>query len=499
MPPAGAARRRRSCSGWASLRSGSRAETASSAASYSAAQGSSPQITQPRDAPFDTLQMMLKRMVICVVGLGIAVLGCTKEVNRCKLDSDCADVAYPFCDAQGEYPSSAGVSGVCTVIPVDCPVERCGCEPHASSCTGDLLRVCNEDGRSTTDTSCSLGCSPTSARCATFTPSNGLDGALAMAAFADDVELDSVAFTDDGKARDLAHQGAILPITSILVPQGLAPPLRVFIAHSFKIHAGQAYPVSLSFGSNPMAFVSVGPIVIDGTFDAGDPPGRQVHTFGLGSQNSSAPCAGTGGGYGGGGGGNATKGGDGAAYDGIGTPTPASPGGAAQSAQFEPLVGGCPGGDYSDQFAGGHGGSAIEFVSATSINISSTGRVNVGGQGGSDKAGGGSGGTLVFQSPLVDIAGLVAANGGSGGACSLYGSDGPTSSEPAASVGGCGPGTHSGAGGTATVPPGSGSSPLLGAAGGGGAVGHVLIESADGSYGAGTISAGVTARPLERN
>lgn len=443
--------------------------------------------------------MMHGRALIVLVLLGV---GCTKEVNRCQLDADCANPAYPFCDANGEYPSSAGVAGVCTVVPADCPVARCGCDPNATTCTGDQLRVCNQDGRSTTETSCSLGCAVDAPRCATFTPSNNLGGALKMAALADDVELGAVAFSDNGEVYDNAHQGAILPITTILVTQDAGPPIRVFIAHSFKIHAAEAYPVSGGFGTSPIALVAVGPIVIDGTFDAGDPAGRQHDTSGLGSQDSSAACAGLGGGYGGSGGGNATKGGDGASYTGIGTSTPAVAGGAAQADQFEPLVGGCPGGDYDGQSRAAHGGSAIQFVSASSIQVTTTGRVNVGGHGGSDKGGGGSGGTLVFQAPLVDIAGLVAANGGSGGACSMFGNDGPISSEPAAAVGGCGLThglTHSGAGGTASTPPGAGDSPRSGPAGGGGAAGRVLIESADGSHGAGTISAKVIARPLERN
>lgn len=439
--------------------------------------------------------MMIGRTLIVLV---LAGLGCTKEVNRCQLDADCANPAYPFCDANGEYPSSAGAAGVCTVVPANCPVARCGCDPNAATCTGDQLSVCNQDGRSTTETSCDLGCSSDAPRCATFKPSNKLEGALEMAAFADDVELDSVAFSDNGDVRDLHHQGALLPITTILVPQDVGPPIRVFIAHSFKIHAAEAYPVSGGFGTSPIALVAVGPIVIDGIFDGGDPAGRQVNTSGLGSQDSAAACAGRGGGYGGSGGGNATKGGDGASYEGIGTPTPAVAGGAAQVDQFEPLVGGCPGGDYDGQSRAAHGGSAIQFVSATLIQIMTTGQLNVGGQGGSDKGGGGSGGTLVFQAPLVDISGLVAANGGSGGACSMFGNNGPISTEPAAAVGGCGL-THSGAGGTATVSPGAGSSPINGPAGGGGAVGRVLIESADGAFGSGMISAKVTARPLERN
>jgi hypothetical protein len=40
-----------------------------------------------------------------LLAVGLLGVGCTKTVNQCSVDSDCDNVAYPFCDVNGEYPS----------------------------------------------------------------------------------------------------------------------------------------------------------------------------------------------------------------------------------------------------------------------------------------------------------------------------------------------------------------------------------------------------------
>ena len=37
--------------------------------------------------------------------------GCTKTVNECSSDTDCKDVAYPFCDVDGQFGPSGGAVG----------------------------------------------------------------------------------------------------------------------------------------------------------------------------------------------------------------------------------------------------------------------------------------------------------------------------------------------------------------------------------------------------
>ena len=429
-----------------------------------------------------------------ILVLVLSAWGCTKDVNRCSTDSDCSDIAHPFCDVNGEYAYSGGIAGVCTAVPADCPAARCGCAPDASTCTGDKLSICNNDGRSSTDTLCGLGCATDAQRCATFTPSNDLGGALAMAKIADDVVLGSVNIDDAGTITKVGD-GTVVPVLSISVPQLSAPSIRVYIAHSFIIHDATITSKAAGFGSNPVAFVAAGSITIDGLFDAGAATNHS-EMFGVGSQADTASCAGIAGFYGGGGGGNATTGGTGSPIN-ASVPLPGAAGGAAQANHFEPLIGGCHGGaDQMNSNKSGRGGAGIQLVSGTLISIPTTGILNVGGQGGGANAGGGSGGTLVLQAPAVNIVGLVAANGGSGGACSSYGNAGTLGTQPAASVGGCGS-SHSGTGGTATVAP-TPASGFAEGAGGGGAVGRVSIETADGTYGPGTVSAKVTVGQLDR-
>ncbi len=417
----------------------------------------------------------MTRYLVVVLVLSSA---CTKRANECGADSDCK-VPYPFCDVDGAYPASGGVTNVCTVVPDNCPAERCGCTPNATTCANQTLSVCNPDGRSATTTACDLGCSADNTRCASFAPSNGLADALAMAKDEPDIDFPPmVDVFDNGDILELPSNAHVV-VRSLLVTQVGVPSLRVFIARSFKIHAGFIQAIARDT-SNPIAFVASGSSAIDGAVDAGFPM-RLVY-FGPGSQLASAPCAGVAELHGGGGGGNATPGGYGAPKAQL-PAAPGAPGGAAQPANlFEPLVGGCPGGGFNGN-PGGNGGAGLEFVSRSSINIS--GILNAGGLGGGDSSGGGSGGNILLEAPRVSISGTVAANGGSGGACGIGGNPGSSDAAPAAGVGGCGTNspTLSGSGGTETQGPGIGVDTMIDtAAGGGGAVGRLQVKTTDGTY-----------------
>lgn len=410
-----------------------------------------------------------------VFGLVLAA-ACSKRANECAADTDCA-VPYPFCDVNGEYAASGGIMNICTVVPDNCPAERCGCTPNATTCSDKTLSVCNSDGKSTTETACALGCSPDDTRCASFAPSNGLADALAMAKDEPDIEFPpNVLVTDAGDILEQPSNARVV-VKSILVTQVGVPSIRVFIGRSFKIHAGVLQAVS-PFTSNPIAFVASGSITIDGDFDAGFP----IRFFGPGGQLASAPCAGVAEFHGGGGGGNATPGGYGAPKAQL-PAAPGAPGGVAQpAALFEPLVGGCPGGGHGTA-SGGNGGAALEFVSLSSIDVS--GIINAGGSGGGDNSGGGSGGNILLEAPTVSIGGTITANGGSGGACGLGGNYGRSDLMPAAGVGGCGTNspTLSGSGATSLQAPGMGVDTMIDtAAGGGGAIGRLEIKTADGTY-----------------
>ena len=66
------------------------------------------------------------------------------------------------------------------------------CEPGAVlGCSNDTLSSCDATGNGTVQESCALGCASSGARCATFTPSNGLKPALEDSATQPDVVIPS--------------------------------------------------------------------------------------------------------------------------------------------------------------------------------------------------------------------------------------------------------------------------------------------------------------------
>ncbi|HEY1546859.1 MAG TPA: hypothetical protein VGG28_03530 [Kofleriaceae bacterium] len=481
-----------------------------------------------------------------------ASLSCTKHVDGCDSNTDCTNPAYPFCDVNGAYPPSDGTKNICTIVPPDCPVDQCGCQPGAASCGSDQIVTCNADGSSETTTSCALGCGSDGLTCASFTPSNGLGPILTQAGSAADFVVPTGA-TIDTTTCQISMSGATI-LSGSLVAQS-AGKICAFAALDFTIG-----DVSAS-GLYPLAFVAASDITVSGVLDAG---GKNT-TQGPGAQPIGSQCDG-GEVYstkcnagevpqalvcseGAGGGGGATAGGSGATDTYIATvaSNPGSTsGGAIVAAQFSPLMGGCSGGSGSDTITnpqgtilgfvsdpGGAGGGAVQLVSGTSIEL--VGIVNVGGGGGaaigsaigSDGAtvyydyqstGGGAGGAVVIETPALTIGpgGGYAANGGGGAGCGVSGTDGTPDATPA-------PGGTSGAlacqttglllvggtGGTASVLPAildyearaanTTNQDLFGA--GGGSVGSVRIATRTGSFTAGASiqSAITTAEALVTN
>ena len=428
---------------------------------------------------------MTQKLVVALALLFAA--SCTKRINECDSDADCTNPAYPFCDVDGQYAASGGQKNVCTIVPPNCPVSRCGCDPGAVTCGSDTLLTCNADGKSQTMATCSLGCEGDGTACKTFAPSNGLGAALGAADSGSDIVFPASVLidTDTGVVVDSGN----LPVAvSSLVVTSDGADIRVYAAHSFAITT--AY-VS---GSKSIAFVAPGEIVLNGALFAR----ASNDEGGPGASFAPASSDGVNGNGGGGGGGNGTAGGYGA--DGPGLVS--APGGAALLT-FEPLVGGGYGGEGSAGFPSGAGGGAVELVSLTSIDVASGGVIDVGGGGGDDGAGGGAGGTVVLEAPTVTIDGTLAANGGGGGGCGASGSDATEDETPAAGVS-CGTSpkiSYSGAGGTVTSAAGNGHSTLAGTAsfGGGGAVGRAAITTQSGTYAAGSgsiVSAAVTSAQL---
>ncbi|MEO8550792.1 MAG: hypothetical protein ABI678_12490 [Kofleriaceae bacterium] len=411
--------------------------------------------------------------------LAFATAACTQKANQCSADSDCKDIAYPFCDVDGQFAAAGAEHNVCTIVPPNCPVDRCGCDPGATRCEGAQHTTCAADGKSEAIQTCALGCASTGDRCATFKPSNGLDVSLNAAAGMPDVVLASDITVDTDTCS--GHDASNVPLTfqSQTLSQTSAPGICVFVAGSFDLKGVNAT------GDRALAFVSPGPIVIRGTVDGAArkrPGGTSQFPDGPGAVTVGA-CVGAGDdGSISGGGGNATPGADGLKIASI----PVHIAGGLAQVNFSPLIGGCRAGG---QYDGGGGGGALQLVSADSITLSSTGLLAFGGAGGRVAFGGGSGGTIVLEAPAVTIAGNVTANGGGGSfdnyngttGCEREGADATNDAVPApGGVDDCDqfPGEHGGAGGTGTIPPSNGT--IFG--GGGGAVGRILIRTADGTF-----------------
>jgi hypothetical protein len=430
-----------------------------------------------------------------ILMMAVALAACTKQPNPCTSDSDCTNPAYPFCDVDGEFAVSGGEKNTCTIVPPNCPVERCGCSPGATTCAAGELRTCDASGVSETATACALGCAPDGARCLSFEPSNGLGPALAAAANERAIEIPDGATinTDTGEVK--TSGGLPVDVQSLVIAQGHTT-IRAFIGGSFAIGDVTAY------GNNPLAIVATGDITVTGMLDAS----AESVSSGPGAQRSD-PCAGQPSSYGGSGGGNATDGGGGGEPQVI-INNPRVPGGIAQIG-FEPLAGGCPGGPLTSNGSvvadGGGGGGAVQLVSLTTIAIS--GGIDVGGGGGGyDGGGGGSGGNVILEAPRVAFAsGGIYANGGSGGACAMSGTDGTRDANAAPGAGPCGDHNRirGGDGGTESTVPFGGGRDLGGGSGGGGggAVGRLRIATSDGTYDAGTavLSAAITTATLQAN
>ena len=198
----------------------------------------------------------------CLLGVVVAGSGCTKSQGaKCTADSECTNPAYPFCDMNGEFPASGGDKNVCTIVPPDCPVERCGCSPGATTCEADQLLTCDPGGKSQTTTSCALGCATDGTRCLGFDPSNGLGPALMTASSEPDVSIPagSVIDTDAGTIKNAG--GIAVPVDTVVITQG-GTSIRAFIGGSFTIG-----DVTVT-GRDALAFVANGDVVLAGLINA---------------------------------------------------------------------------------------------------------------------------------------------------------------------------------------------------------------------------------------
>lgn len=291
------------------------------------------------------------------------------------------------------------------------------CAPNQPlRCDGDHLVQCNEDGTAEISELCVLGCKPAGLRCTDVDPSNNLAAFLDTAGDQPDLDLGGSA-TINTNTGEITVGRTALSVRSETMAQPDAPTVRVFIVRSLT-----AMDVSV-IGKNALAFVSDGDVKIEGVFAVSAKaraPGAGA--FNDGGCKGSPIVQGINDTYGGAsGGGFGSPGGEGgAARNSRGSAFGASGGTVTGTPTLIPLRGGCDGGGGPSN--NGAGGGAIQIVSRTQIVVHGVIAAN----GSTDlNSAGGSGGGILLEAPLVDVAGAVVANGAGGsGGCGCAGSQG---------------------------------------------------------------------------
>ncbi len=249
-------------------------------------------------------------------------------------------------------------------------------------------------------------------------------------------------------------------------------PAALFVTNKFTIQPGITVTV---VGNLPLIVVALDDVNIGGLLDAsrgvaGGAIDNRGFMKGNGPGGGGPGMDGSGGGAGGG---FCGLGGAAAGNGGIG-------GTSYGNASNVPLLGGSGGGSAGQ--ASGPGGGAVQIVSATALQVTGLGAIQVGGAGGSwGGSGAGSGGAILLEAPTISIAGTLAANGGGGGGgngiCNP-GQDGQPSATPAA--GDTCPANPGGAG--SAGPAINGTAPASGTlGGGGGAAGRIRLNTMSGA------------------
>lgn len=340
-----------------------------------------------------------------------------------NVELDAADPATLACASGCGYNEAVGTarslqSGAWLLL-----VGSCFFDPTASSpATDGAPRVPDAGADASADATpaCADSVVP-------FGPTNFscLDIPLPGAAIVVDSGSTGVIDTDEGT---LELDGPITSLASAVVLQQGGPDLLLVAVDRLEVESGGTLLFS---GSRPIAIVSAGDVVIDGTVDigasgstGGPGSGGPGCSAGAGApgEPQTAPNTGNAAGTGGGGGGFGSAGGAGARVQAAGDDV--SGGIVSGSATLEPLRGGCPGGAGGTDaggFGGGAGG-ALQLVAAGEIRVGPGGVLaspGGGGGGSTDEfgggGGGGSGGALLLEAPVIAVEGAVTANGGGGG------------------------------------------------------------------------------------
>ena len=340
----------------------------------------------------------------------------------------CGNVSEEKSDANTpiDGPSDAAIDGA-----LACPVGA------IAVCSGASLVTCDGQGHATNTEACALGCNDTAKRCNKLDPSNGLASSLDDAATANDLVLSGAA-TIDTDAGTVTDTSGSRVIQSSGITAGLPVGLFVIKVKSFAT-GGDVTVV----GTRALVIVSAGTVKITHTLSVS----ARARLNGPGSLLSDTACRGgstsgnANGWPGAGGGGFGSAGGRGGTG---GSPLVQGglPGGVSGTTELVPLRGGCPGGrdttDNPSDYAVGAAGGAIQIVSNVKIELADGGFVAANGSGGGKfqglptvcptggpcdhGEGGGSGGAILLEAPVVTVNQLagVVSNGGGGG-CNVDG------------------------------------------------------------------------------
>lgn len=312
-----------------------------------------------------------------------------------------------------------------------------------------------------------------------------------MAAGEPDLDLGMTATINTSNGTVMVDGTAVI-VRSALVAQPSAPTILVFIVHSLTASdVTITGDISGASGGNAFALVSDGEIRIGGIFNASSSTGyggpgayTDANCKGGNGVLSGASLSGAGGGgfgIAGGTGGSASTDSDSATGGSSGKPT--------GSPTLIPLRGGCDSGATDDAHprAVGSGGGAIQLVSRTKISITGVVATN-----GSSVSGGGSGGGILVEAPIIEVNGSMVANGAGGNSGCLFatpGENGRLDATPA--LGGtCSVGGTGGSGGASSIAAGNGANTFLAGTGsspawgghGGGGVGRIRINTAPGGF-----------------
>lgn len=450
--------------------------------------------------------------------LAVMAAGCQEPNPRSCLDGTCTDPTLPFCDVDGALAGEPQTCIAVTCTPgefeacrgdqaltcntegtsydlIQCPKGCDGlggcrvCEPNQTVCANGKVQTCDANGAVIESEDCPLGCFEDEPRCRNVQSSNNLDAYLDMVSDPPDLDLQNPTFQTDTGVVTTGQ--TVVQIPSFLVsPVGNGASIRVFVVNSLRLTSAKVL-VSGDPRLAPgpaLAILSLGDVELAGEILVHQRVGSAINgcrPAGAGnSKEFTTTRAALGGG---GGGGNGTGGGAGGRvfYE---DTTTAWSGGVGDfvsgTDELIPLRGGCSGG-CADTITSG--GGAVQITSGTEIRVNA--KVDAkGAEGYSDRngqsdaffvCGGGGGGSLLLEAPQITLgpeAKLLLPGGDGAQACAA----------PTTYCGARGTGATSTAAATAgmDVPfaPTSMTNVVMNGGAGGGGLGRVRINTADGTY-----------------